>query len=235
CIGIEGFFCLICNNINFHLKPIWYFTAKEIAEYMPVAVGKKWDTSGVTSKLEAFAIAGCDVINLNCTSQQKAHQLKREISDMIGQMLVVIIGNLKATMKYVNYKEAIYSIELVGWTHKKFGNPNELSNSLEPLRALWSVLKNSSCKFVKLSLAEHKAQINQYQSNIMSGKIVCKGQKKSKDARKCKKANGTGSSGEDDDDDEGSTEQPHKQVKSCANVDDSDVGGNNDFPNAPAS
>lgn len=30
---------------------------------MPVAVGKKWSATSVASKLEAFAIAGCDVIS----------------------------------------------------------------------------------------------------------------------------------------------------------------------------
>lgn len=30
---------------------------------MHIAVGKKWDAAMVASKLEAFAIAGCDVIS----------------------------------------------------------------------------------------------------------------------------------------------------------------------------
>lgn len=51
------------NNTEFHVNPTWYFTSKELSEYMPVAVGKKWSSSTVASKLEAFAIAGCDVIS----------------------------------------------------------------------------------------------------------------------------------------------------------------------------
>ncbi len=62
-VGIEGFFCIVRNNTEFHINPTWYFTCKEIAEYMPVAVGKKWSATSVASKLEAFAIAGCDVIS----------------------------------------------------------------------------------------------------------------------------------------------------------------------------
>ena len=62
-VGVEGFFCIVRNNTEFHVSPTWYFTSKELAEYMPVAVGKKWSLSTVASKLEAFAIAGCDVIS----------------------------------------------------------------------------------------------------------------------------------------------------------------------------
>jgi hypothetical protein len=49
------------------LDPVWYFSSKELAEYMHVAVGKKWDAAMVASKLEAFAIAGCDVISTYTT------------------------------------------------------------------------------------------------------------------------------------------------------------------------
>jgi hypothetical protein len=49
------------------LKPIWYFSSKELANYMHIAVGKKWDAAMVASKLEAFAIAGCDEISMYAT------------------------------------------------------------------------------------------------------------------------------------------------------------------------
>ncbi|KJA19640.1 hypothetical protein HYPSUDRAFT_204382 [Hypholoma sublateritium FD-334 SS-4] len=83
---------------------------------MPVAVGKKWSSSTVASKLEAFSIAGCNVINLNRTSQQKANHLKREICNAITSNLVAITGNTKAIVQYTNYEEAIvlkYGIEMV--------------------------------------------------------------------------------------------------------------------------
>ncbi|KAF8163959.1 hypothetical protein BJ912DRAFT_830954, partial [Pholiota molesta] len=60
-VGIEGFFCIVRNNTEFYIDPTWYFMSQQVAEYMPIAVGKKWATDKVASKLEAFAIAGCDV------------------------------------------------------------------------------------------------------------------------------------------------------------------------------
>ena len=45
------------------MKPYWYFTTPAIEEYMKIAVRKRWDTSEVGTKLEAFAIAGCDVVS----------------------------------------------------------------------------------------------------------------------------------------------------------------------------
>lgn len=45
------------------MNPQWFFTSPELENYMHIAVRKKWDTSEVGAKLEAFAIAGCDVVS----------------------------------------------------------------------------------------------------------------------------------------------------------------------------
>jgi len=45
------------------MKPNWFFTSPEFEEYMKIAVRKRWDTSEVGAKLEAFAVAGCDVVS----------------------------------------------------------------------------------------------------------------------------------------------------------------------------
>ena len=45
------------------MNPYWYFTSPALEEYMKIAVRKRWDTSEVGTKLEAFAIAGCDPIS----------------------------------------------------------------------------------------------------------------------------------------------------------------------------
>jgi len=62
-VGIEGFFCIVRNNSQYHMSPQWYFTTEALANYMPMAVRKKWDTHDVGTKLEAFAIAGCDPVS----------------------------------------------------------------------------------------------------------------------------------------------------------------------------
>lgn len=87
------------------MKPYWYFTTLALEEYMKIAVRKKWDTSEVSTKLEAFAIAGCEVVSelqmiksystaasdlildLMRTSKQKSDHMKREIREKISEML----------------------------------------------------------------------------------------------------------------------------------------------------
>ncbi|KAJ7259985.1 hypothetical protein B0H12DRAFT_1014261 [Mycena haematopus] len=59
-VGVEGFFCIVRNNVGFRMEPEWYFTSKELEQYMEIATRKKWVTGEVGMKLEAFAIAGCD-------------------------------------------------------------------------------------------------------------------------------------------------------------------------------
>jgi hypothetical protein len=45
------------------MNPYWYFTSPALEEYMKIAVRKRWDTSEVSKRLEAFTIAGCDPIS----------------------------------------------------------------------------------------------------------------------------------------------------------------------------
>ncbi|KAJ6472628.1 hypothetical protein C8R45DRAFT_786362, partial [Mycena sanguinolenta] len=59
-VGIEGFFCIVRNNVDFKMDPEWYFTSKELEMYMEIATRKRWVTGEVGMKLEAFAVAGCD-------------------------------------------------------------------------------------------------------------------------------------------------------------------------------
>ena len=62
-VGIEGFFCIVRTAANFHMTPQWYFTMQELKDYMQVAVRRRWNTVEVGTKIEAFSIAGCDVIS----------------------------------------------------------------------------------------------------------------------------------------------------------------------------
>jgi hypothetical protein len=65
-VSIQGFFCIICSSTNFHMAPQWYFTMPELEEYMKVVVHHRWDTAEVGTKIEAFAITGCDVVSESC-------------------------------------------------------------------------------------------------------------------------------------------------------------------------
>jgi hypothetical protein len=100
-VGIEGFFCIVRNTPDFHMKPQWYFTTEALADYMKIAA-RKWDTHNVGMKVEAFAIAGCDPVSKCCfaltdfisftldlfpNAKKKADYLKTLIRDKINTML----------------------------------------------------------------------------------------------------------------------------------------------------
>jgi hypothetical protein len=62
-VGIEGFFCIVRDSADFHMAPQWYFTSRELEQYMPIATRQKWVTTEVGTRVEAFAVAGCDVMS----------------------------------------------------------------------------------------------------------------------------------------------------------------------------
>jgi hypothetical protein len=47
------------------MNPVWFFTSEALMNYMPTAVPlhKPWDLAFIGAKLEAFAIAGCDIVS----------------------------------------------------------------------------------------------------------------------------------------------------------------------------
>lgn len=62
-VGVEGFFCIVRSSTSFYIQPQWYFTSKELENYMKIACRKGWETNTVGTKVEAFAVAGCDVMS----------------------------------------------------------------------------------------------------------------------------------------------------------------------------
>jgi hypothetical protein len=62
-VSIQGFFCIVRDNPDFFMGPQWYFMSDALRQYMPLAVRRKWDTSDIGTRLEAFALAGCDTMS----------------------------------------------------------------------------------------------------------------------------------------------------------------------------
>ena len=59
--GIEAFVCIMRNNTGYHMSPKWFFTNPSMNRYLTGAI-KKWDVESIGTKLEAFSIAGCDML-----------------------------------------------------------------------------------------------------------------------------------------------------------------------------
>ncbi|KAJ6632055.1 hypothetical protein B0H10DRAFT_1937769 [Mycena sp. CBHHK59/15] len=152
--------------------PQWFFTSKELEAYMPLATCKKWDTREVGTKIEAFAVAGCNMLS---ALKQKADYLKVEETN-----------NPIALMNYVNFEEKIvhkYGVVMIGWTGK-FTNPGELSSYLPALQDLFDDLQSRKCRFETLSKEAHIEYLEKYQADITAGLIVPPQHKGCNDARK---------------------------------------------------
>lgn len=207
-VGIEGFYCIVRNTTTYHTPPKWFFTSPELEKYMKLA-SKNWSLHNVGTKIEAFAIAGCDPISkltvliwrstilttlsqdMCNTSKKKADYYKMAIRDKIQGMLVDITGNPNATMQYARYEQDIvqrYGIVLEGWTYENFVNPSELSTSIPALCELHDALTNGTCRFVKLTAAQKKEREVSYQAKISAGEIVIPKRKKRADAGKQRKS-----------------------------------------------
>ncbi|KAJ6447919.1 hypothetical protein C8R45DRAFT_1115608 [Mycena sanguinolenta] len=202
-VGVEGFYSLVRNSMDFHMSPQWYFTSPELARYLPIAVGRKWDTATVGPKLEAFAITGCDTMGMLRNTPQKVLYLKAEIQEFILAGLAQTVG-WSLDMEYVHYEECIilrYGMMLIGWTTNKFANPSELSSSLTVLTTLCDALKNGECKWVKLSREEQCECQAKWNAGVADGTITPKSRKQRSDTAQSRKRKHADMDATDDDSD----------------------------------
>ncbi|KAH9483800.1 hypothetical protein JR316_0003277 [Psilocybe cubensis] len=186
------------------MAPQWHFTFESLEKYMKVAT-KSWATHDVGTRIEAFAIAGCDPINLLTSSKKKAEYYKTKIRELIASKLRDITGNQNAVMQYSRYDEDIvmrYGVVLERWTYEKLINPSALSTSLPSLKMLHEALKKGDCKFVKLTSEQKKEWEKAYMERVQKGEVECCKRKKRSDAgvrRKTKRVRSNDQVSSDDD------------------------------------
>ncbi|KAL7284498.1 hypothetical protein ACG7TL_001789 [Trametes sanguinea] len=159
-VGIQAFYCVVRSNVEYQLKPRWFFTAPALKEFLRGSI-RKFEPERIGVLAEAFSIAGSDFFSQLRTNKEKVQYLKSEIRAMIAQGLISVTGDDNATMSYAQYTRDIqlkYGVALVGWTHPKWCNPSDLGNGLDDLKKLRDALKGGLCSFVRLS-PERKAEI----------------------------------------------------------------------------
>ena len=60
--GVEVFVGLVRNNMEYDLRPQWFFTSPPINHYLTGSI-KRWDVKVIGSQMEAFAITGCELFS----------------------------------------------------------------------------------------------------------------------------------------------------------------------------
>ncbi|KAJ6511742.1 hypothetical protein DFH09DRAFT_1333628 [Mycena vulgaris] len=187
-VGVKAFFCIMQSSADFFMAPQWYFTSKELERYMPITVGRKWDTGAA-----------------------KVDFLKAKIRDAVLSGLVAIAGQLDIHMDYLHHEESIvlkHSVELVGWSCDRFVNPSKLSSALPVLQELRDALKDGKCKWVKLTPEQLQSRRATWKADFGTGKATPRTRnprsnigKKRKRAAHSNNNNGEDDKGGDDGDD----------------------------------
>ncbi|KAI0368480.1 hypothetical protein BV20DRAFT_1054060 [Pilatotrama ljubarskyi] len=173
-ISVKVMILMMQNNTEYHSKPCWFFTNAHMDRFMRVLF-RGWDCELITTKMEVFAVAGCDFANLHSTAKEKADYFKHEIRKKVRTMLCTITGNPKAIMHYAKHEKNIilrYGVELVGYCAEKFVNPSALSTSLPPLRLIIKAINDSECSFVCLTPAQLQAQQKTYDEKCKAGRSL---------------------------------------------------------------
>ncbi|CDO74658.1 hypothetical protein BN946_scf184832.g2 [Trametes cinnabarina] len=190
--GIEGFYCIVRSNVDYQLKPHWFFTSPPLEEFLRGSI-RKFEPEKIGALAEAFSIAGSDFVSHLRSNKEKVNWLKSEIRALIAEALVSITGDQDAVMSYAQYNRDIrlkYGVDLKGWTHHKWTSPSHLGNNIGDLTVLRDALKGGKCYFVRLT-ADEKQRIqdeyDQEQSAVMKKKRSDAGKPRKKAARAAKR------------------------------------------------
>ncbi|KAJ7860596.1 hypothetical protein B0H14DRAFT_3446004 [Mycena olivaceomarginata] len=177
-VGVKGFFCVVKNNVAFRMEPEWYFTCKELEEYMEIATRKKWVTGEVGMKLEAFVIVGCDPANMLRTSKQKTDWMKGEVWSLLGKNLVDVSKVSEARLGWKWWEEDVvqrYGVVLNGWTAgDKITDPSNLSTSQTVIRTPLEAVRAGECAFRKLGPVEAAERKAKWEEDVAAGRVVAK-------------------------------------------------------------
>ncbi|CDO70030.1 hypothetical protein BN946_scf184597.g4 [Trametes cinnabarina] len=129
------------------LEPLWFFTESALEDYLRGTI-RKFKPEHIGILAEAFLVAGSDLFWRRSTGS----------SPRFGRWSQT--ASLKSQLKY--------GVLLTGWTHKKWCNPSDLSNSLPSLKTLHNTLKNRDCMFKRLTDAEKAVLKQEYNNNLKS-------------------------------------------------------------------
>lgn len=95
-------------------------------------------------------------------------------------------------MNYINFEREFvvkFGIDVVGWPHEKFINPSEMSTSLPPLQQLAAALKDTTCRFIRLSDAAHTAREAAYNKQVAEGTVAVRKERGDKGVSRGKRRN----------------------------------------------
>ncbi|KAJ7797721.1 hypothetical protein B0H13DRAFT_2392032, partial [Mycena leptocephala] len=209
------------------MEPEWYFTSRELENYMEIATRKRWVTGEVGMKLEAFAIAGCDPVNMLRTSGQKVNFMKSEIHSLLTKNLADVSRTLDARIGWTWFEEDVvqkYGVKLIGWTAGKDPvDPSSLSTSQSVIRTVLEVVRTGECQFQKLGPIESAERRKKWEEDVAAGQVTAKHYAPHCDAGQPRKRTRDDADEEEASENDENDENDHPRTNGDGSVDGDDI------------
>ncbi|ESK96797.1 hypothetical protein Moror_6669 [Moniliophthora roreri MCA 2997] len=168
--GVEGFFLLVRSHPNGFTEPKWYWSNPKLEPYMKIACKGGWDSDRVSTRVEAFAVAGCNVDGTVKKSSAKVQALKNDIREKAKEKLSAELGGQEISqIPWENFASQItleHRIVPKNWPGK-FQNPSRMSSSPTALRALLKGLEDGSIGFMQLDPDEFEVWKKKYDEDLL--------------------------------------------------------------------
>ncbi|KAK1235910.1 hypothetical protein PQX77_000843 [Marasmius sp. AFHP31] len=189
-VGIEVTALVVKNCPEDFMTPKWIVTDKRVMEYLGL-IQRGFDPVHIGQKVEAFAVAGCDVAKVCKTQKEYAELLKKQITRLVQDGLDEACKGQNVTMQYERFDKLItarYGVVVEGWpTTLEFQKPGGFSGDTNKLLVLHEAWKSGTTHFRKLSPEELTAWQSTRAQGLQDGTIQEKERQQRSDAGKSKK------------------------------------------------
>ncbi|KAK1225162.1 hypothetical protein PQX77_011906 [Marasmius sp. AFHP31] len=211
-VGVDAVALVVKNRTEDFMTPQWIVTDARIMEYLRVIVWG-WDPVHIGQRIEAFAVAGCDITAVCKTTKEQAELLKKAITRLVQDALDDACGTTNLVMQYERFDHLItlkYRVVIEGWpAGLEFQCPSKFhgdTNKLLPLHEAW---KSGSTRFRKLTPDEFKEWTATRAKGLADGTIQVKARQPRSDAgvKRKKTVAGDESESEKDEDQEDEDEK----------------------------
>ncbi|KAJ8092021.1 hypothetical protein AAF712_009492 [Marasmius tenuissimus] len=209
-VGTEAVVLVVKNRPEDFMLPKWIVTDKRLMEYLQILV-RGWNPVFIGQKVEAFAVAGCDIARVCKNQKEHAELLKKSITRLVQDALDEACSGTNVAMQYERFDTSItarYGVVIEGWPSElpfqKAGAFHGDVNKLIQVNEAW---KSGAARFRKLTAEEFSAWKTARAQGLEDGSIKPKERKKRSDAgtkkgsRKGKETTWDGDSDESDKED----------------------------------
>ncbi|KAL0063017.1 hypothetical protein AAF712_010148 [Marasmius tenuissimus] len=184
-VGTEAVVLVVKNRTEDFMEPQWIVTDERIMDYLRIIV-RGWDPVHVGQRVEAFAVAGCDITAVCKTTKEQAELLKKAIARLVQDGLDEACATTNLTMQYERFDHLItmkYRVVIEGWpANLPFQRPGAFHGDTNKLLQLHEAWKAKTARFRKLMPDEFNEWTSARAKGLEDGTIQLKERKTRNDA-----------------------------------------------------